>query len=112
MPKVITKHTNEASKVPEPPDLEQGQLGVNIPDGKIYTKNSNNDIVLVAEKNNGSSGSSEFSFIEFSPTPDPTVEPNTYVMAMDEEGESPNKILTHYVKNELNEKIIIATTIV
>jgi len=55
----------------------------------------------------------EFSSIEFSPS-DPLIsaDPDTYTMSMKAEGTSPSKILTHYMINELEEEIIIATTVV
>lgn len=43
------KRSETASAVPTSDDLEVGELAINIADRIIYTKNSNNDIVIVGQ---------------------------------------------------------------
>ena len=47
MPKVITKKSTVAGKVPVPADLDIGELAVNTADKKLYTKHSNNAVVQI-----------------------------------------------------------------
>ena len=47
MPKVITKKSTVAGKVPLSSDLDIGELAVNTADKKLYTKHSNNAVVLI-----------------------------------------------------------------
>lgn len=49
MPRVITKKSAVASKVPLSTDLEIGELAVNVTDRKLFTKNASNQIVTLAE---------------------------------------------------------------
>ena len=43
------KRSETANAVPTSDDLEVGELAINIADRIIYTKNSNNDIVVVGQ---------------------------------------------------------------
>ena len=43
-PKVLLKRSSVAGKVPTTSDLSHGELAVNFADGKIYYKNSSNQI--------------------------------------------------------------------
>ena len=47
MPKVITKKSTVAGKVPLSSDLDIGELAVNTADKKLYTKHSNNAVVQI-----------------------------------------------------------------
>jgi hypothetical protein len=47
MPKVITKKSTVAGKVPLSSDLDIGELAVNTADKKFYTKHSNGNVVLI-----------------------------------------------------------------
>ena len=47
MPKVITKKSTVAGKVPLSSDLDIGELAVNTADKKLYTKHSNGSVVLI-----------------------------------------------------------------
>ena len=47
MPKVITKKSTVAGKVPVPTDLDIGELAVNTADKKLYTKHSDGSVVLI-----------------------------------------------------------------
>ena len=47
MPKVITKKSTVAGKVPLSSDLDIGELAVNTADNKLYTKHSNNAVVQI-----------------------------------------------------------------
>ena len=47
MPKVITKKSTVAGKVPLSSDLDIGELAVNTADKKLYTKHSNNTVVQI-----------------------------------------------------------------
>ena len=47
MPKVITKKSTVAGKVPVPADLEIGELAVNTADKKLYTKHNDNAVVQI-----------------------------------------------------------------
>lgn len=47
MPRVITKKSTVAGKVPLPSDLVLGELAVNTADKKLYTKHSDNTVVQV-----------------------------------------------------------------
>ena len=47
MPKVITKKSTVADKVPLSSDLDIGELAVNTADKKLYTKHSNNAVVQI-----------------------------------------------------------------
>ena len=47
MPKVITKRSTVAGKVPLSSDLDIGELAVNTADKKLYTKHSNNAVVQI-----------------------------------------------------------------
>lgn len=50
MPTIIKpKRSETASAVPTSDDLEVGELAINIADRIIYTKNTNNDIVIVGQ---------------------------------------------------------------
>jgi len=52
MPTIIKpKRTETANAVPTSDDLEVGELAINIADRVIYTKNTNNDIVMFLYKN-------------------------------------------------------------
>ena len=56
MPRVITKKSTVAGKIPLAGDLEIGELAVNTADAKLYTKHSNGDIV---DLSGGGSGSND-----------------------------------------------------
>ena len=47
MPKVITKKSTVAGKVPLSSDLDIGELAVNTADKKLYTKHSDNAVVQI-----------------------------------------------------------------
>lgn len=47
MPKVITKKSTVAGKVPLSSDLDIGELAVNTADKKLYTKHSDGSVVLI-----------------------------------------------------------------
>ena len=47
MPKVITKKSTVAGKVPLSSDLDIGELAVNTADKKLYTKHSNGNVILI-----------------------------------------------------------------
>ena len=47
MPKVITKKSTVAGKVPLSSDLDIGELAVNTADKKLYTKHSNDAVVQI-----------------------------------------------------------------
>ena len=47
MPKVITKKSTVAGKVPVPADLDIGELAVNTADKKLYTKHNDNAVVQI-----------------------------------------------------------------
>ena len=47
MPKVITKKSTVAGKVPLSSDLDIGELAVNTADKKLYTKHSDSSVVLI-----------------------------------------------------------------
>lgn len=47
MPKVITKKSTVAGKVPLSSDLDIGELAVNTADKKLYTKHSDGKVVLI-----------------------------------------------------------------
>lgn len=47
MPRVITKKSTIANKVPVSSDLEIGELAVNTADRKLYTKHSDGSVVLL-----------------------------------------------------------------
>lgn len=49
MPRVITKKSAVASKVPLSTDLEIGELAVNVTDRKLFTKNASNQVIALAE---------------------------------------------------------------
>lgn len=44
---IILKKSSVAGKIPEVSDLQIGEIAVNLTDRKLYTKNSNNEIVLL-----------------------------------------------------------------
>ena len=44
-PKVLLKRSSVVGRVPQPGDLDYGELAINFVDGKIYYKNSSNQIV-------------------------------------------------------------------
>ena len=45
---IKTKSSNVASKVPTDAQLATGELALNFPDKKLYTKNPNGDVILIA----------------------------------------------------------------
>lgn len=47
MPKVITKKSTVAGKVPLSSDLDIGELAVNTADKKLYTKHNDNNVVTL-----------------------------------------------------------------
>ena len=47
MPKVITKKSTVVGQVPEPTDLNIGELAVDTADRKLYTKHSDGNVVLI-----------------------------------------------------------------
>ena len=47
MPKVITKKSTVAGKVPLSSDLDIGELAVNTADKKLYTKHNDNAVVQI-----------------------------------------------------------------
>ncbi len=47
MPKVITKKSTVAGKVPLSSDLDIGELAVNTADKKLYTKHNDNTVVTL-----------------------------------------------------------------
>ena len=47
MPKVITKKSTVAGKVPLSSDLDIGELAVNTADKKLYTKHNDNNVVAI-----------------------------------------------------------------
>lgn len=47
MPRVISKKSTVAGKVPLPADLEIGELAVNTADKKLYTKHNDGSVVLI-----------------------------------------------------------------
>ena len=47
MPKVITKKSTVAGKVPLATDLDIGELAVNTADKKLYTKHSDGNVILI-----------------------------------------------------------------
>ena len=47
MPKVITKKSTVAGKVPLSSDLDIGELAVNTADKKLYTKHSDGNVILI-----------------------------------------------------------------
>ena len=47
MPKVITKKSTVAGKVPLYSDLDIGELAVNTADKKLYTKHNDNNVVTL-----------------------------------------------------------------
>ena len=47
MPKVITKKSTVAGKVPLSSDLDIGELAVNTADKKLYTKHNDNNVVQI-----------------------------------------------------------------
>jgi hypothetical protein len=50
MPTIIKpKRTETANAIPTSDDLEVGELAINIADRVIYTKNTNNDIVIIGQ---------------------------------------------------------------
>jgi hypothetical protein len=56
--KVLLKKSSVAAKVPLTTDLEYGELAINYADGKLYFKNTNNQIEsFSAGAGGGSSGS-------------------------------------------------------
>lgn len=50
MTTLITKNSSTASSVPSPSDLVQGELAVNVTDGKLYTENASAAIVELGAK--------------------------------------------------------------
>jgi hypothetical protein len=48
MTTIVTKRSITASAAPDPGDLAQGELAVNLPDRKLYTKDETDTIVLLA----------------------------------------------------------------
>lgn len=55
--KVLLKKSSVAAKVPLPSDLDYGELAINYADGKLYFKNSSNQIQAFSQGAGGSSGS-------------------------------------------------------
>ena len=47
MPRVITKKSTVAGKVPQPSDLDIGELAVNTADKKLYTKHNDGSVIQV-----------------------------------------------------------------
>ena len=47
MPTLITKKSTVANKKPLPGDLQIGELAVNTADKKLYSKHSDNSVVLI-----------------------------------------------------------------
>ena len=48
-PIVKTKRSSVPYKVPAPEDLSVGQIAINFPDKKIYTKDGNNNIINLSD---------------------------------------------------------------
>lgn len=48
--KIVTKNSSTASAVPTASDLVQGELAVNVTDGKLYTENASAAIVELGAK--------------------------------------------------------------
>ncbi len=46
--KIIPRWSETAGKAPQPADLETHEIAINNADGKIYTKNANGDVILLA----------------------------------------------------------------
>ena len=54
MTTILLKRSLIAGTVPTAGDLEVGEVGVNVADGAMYTKNGSNDIVLLGGLQDGS----------------------------------------------------------
>lgn len=44
---IVVYHSNTADTAPAPADMQEGELAINIPDKKIYTKDDGNNIVEI-----------------------------------------------------------------
>jgi len=50
MTTIVTKNSSTAASVPTASDLVQGELAVNVTDGKLYTENASAAIVELGSK--------------------------------------------------------------
>lgn len=50
MTTLITKNSSTASAVPTASDLVQGELAVNVTDGKLYTENASAQVIELGAK--------------------------------------------------------------
>ena len=48
-PTLIIKNSTVAGKVPSESDLSRGELGLNLTDKKLYTKNASDEIVQIGD---------------------------------------------------------------
>ncbi len=59
MTTIVTKNSSTAASVPTANDLVQGELAVNVTDGKLYTENASAAIVELGAKWGGYTVSTE-----------------------------------------------------
>jgi hypothetical protein len=58
--KVLLKKSSVPAKIPVPSDLDYGELAINYADGKLYFKNSNNQVQAFSQGDGGGSSGSPY----------------------------------------------------